>query len=129
MVRVDLRLKYKTDFNSQTQSTTSLLPELSFEEVEEYFSELWSEQMPSNEIVNGKNCNPSTSAEMYPQILSSSSSDEHLCNNRNHFSTNRLSISLTNAVNHRMNLVENKRRRRWKTMARSMIPKEQFFIP
>ncbi|CAH8627901.1 unnamed protein product [Heterobilharzia americana] len=114
MVRVDLRLKYKTDFNSQTQSTTSLLPELSFEEVEEYFSELWSEQMPT---------------EMYPQILSSSSSDEHLCNNRNHFSTNRLSISLTNAVNHRMNLVENKRRRRWKTMARSMIPKEQFFIP
>ncbi|VDQ03643.1 unnamed protein product [Trichobilharzia regenti] len=127
MLSVDSKLKYKSEFNNQSYSSTPVLPELSFQEVEEYFSDLWSEQTPLNENIQ-RVLHSSNSFELSFQTMSSSSSKAHLYNTGNHVPTQRLSTSPINNDIHKMNVVENKRRRRWKTMARSMIPKAEFFM-
>ncbi|CAH8870217.1 unnamed protein product [Trichobilharzia szidati] len=126
MLRVGSKLKYKSEFNNQSYSSTPVLPELSFQEVEEYFSDLWSEQTPLNENIQ-RVLHSSNSSELSFQSMSSSS-DAHLYNTGNHIPTQSLSSSPMNNDIHKVNVVENKRRRRWKTMARSMIPKAEFFI-
>ncbi|VDO68325.1 unnamed protein product [Schistosoma margrebowiei] len=125
MLQLDSKSKYKPEFNDQSQSSIPKLPELSFQDVEKYFSDLWFEQISISEAVNRSEYHTSNTTEKNCRTISSS--DEQLYNTENRLLTNQLSIFPKNTNSHKMSMVENRRKRRWKTMARAMIPKTQYF--
>ncbi|CAH8579748.1 unnamed protein product [Schistosoma turkestanicum] len=124
MLQLDSKSMYKPEFNNQSQSSLPKLPELSFQDVEKYFSDLWFQQLPISETVNKSEYRLSNTAETNPRMTSSS--DEQLCNTENHMLANQLSIFSKDTDSRKISTVINRRKRRWKTMARAMIPKIQY---